>query len=252
MLRLRNILSSEKDATITLQVVGVYSGSQSPQEIYVPLSFWFDPSWLTGENVPLEEGEQPSYQLYEETDPKDWIARYVYSSTTFTTCRFVLSSAGELDAFRDYLQAQKFSQVGQLNENRITIVLQDQSFVETESGLERYLAFSEVLVPALCAAVGLLGFVISWLMINGRRMEFAMMRGLGAPKGRVFFSFFWEQVILALLGCLLAGGGLMLLGIYEIGWLAAALFAGCYLIGSALAVWFVGRIDLMALLSERE
>ena len=79
-----------------------------------------------------------------------------------------------------------------------------------------------------------------------------MMRGLGAPKGRVFFSFFWEQVILALLGCLLAGGGLMLLGIYEIGWLAAALFAGCYLIGSALAVWFVGRIDLMALLSERE
>lgn len=252
MIRLPSILSAEKNATITLQVVGVYSGSQSPQEIYVPLSFWFDPSWLTGENVPLEEGEQPSYQLYEETDPKDWIARYVYSSTTFTTCRFVLSSAGELDAFRDYLQAQKFSQVGQLNENRITIVLQDQSFVETESGLERYLAFSEVLVPALCAAVGLLGFVISWLMINGRRMEFAMMRGLGVPKGRVFFSFFWEQVMLALLGCLLAGGGLMLMGIYEIGWLAAALFAGCYLIGSALAVWFVGRIDLMALLSERE
>lgn len=252
MIRLPNILSSEENATVTLQVVGVYSGSQSPQEIYVPLSFWFDPSWLTAENAPVVEEEQPSYQLYEDTDPEDWIDRYAYSSTTFTTCRFVLSSAGELDAFRDYLEEQKFSQVGQLNENRITIVLQDQSFVETISGLERYLTFSGILIPALCVAVGLLGFVISWLMINGRRMEFAIMRGLGAPKGRVFFSFFWEQVMLALLGCILAGGGLMLLGIYEIGWLAAALFAGFYLIGSALAVWFVGRIDLMALLSERE
>lgn len=252
MIRLPNILSSEENATVTLQVVGVYNGSQSPQEIYVPLSFWFDPSWLTAENAPVAEEEQPSYQLYEDTDPEDWIDRYAYSSTTFTTCRFVLSSAGELDAFRDYLEEQKFSQVGQLNENRITIVLQDQSFVETVSGLERYLAFSGILVPALCAAVGLLGFVISWLMINGRRMEFAMMRGLGAPKRRVFFSFFWEQVMLALLGCVLAGNGLMLVGIYETGWLAAAIFGGCYLIGCALAVWFVGRLNLMALLSERE
>ena len=58
--------------------------------------------------------------------------------------------------------------------------------------------------------------------------------------------------MLALLGCILAGGGLMLMGICETGWLAAAVFGGCYLTGSAVAVWFVGRIDLMALLSERE
>ena len=83
--------------------------------------------------------------------------------------------------------------MGSLARNRTTVVLQDQSFVETVGGLGRYVTFSQILLPVLCAAVGLLGFVISWLMVNGRRMEFAIMRGLGASRGRVFCSFFLEQ-----------------------------------------------------------
>ena len=142
--------------------------------------------------------------------------------------------------------------MGGLARNRTTVVLQDQSFVETVGGLGRYVTFSQILLPVLCAAVGLLGFVISWLMVNGRRMEFAIMRGLGASRRRVFCSFFLEQGALALLGCVLGGLVLTATGAGWAGWLAAAGFLVCYLIGCALAVLAVGRTQLMSLLSERE
>jgi len=97
-----------------------------------------------------------------------------------------------------------------------------------------------------------LGFIISWLMVNSRRMEFAILRGLGAGRGRVFLSFFLEQALLCLLGCLLgslalaaATGGISWLG-------AVGVFALCYLLGAALSVLTVGRTHLMSLLSERE
>ena len=60
---------------------------------------------------------------------------------------------------------------------------------------------------------------------TGRRMEFAIMRGLGASQKRMFASFFLEQALLCLTGCL---------------------------IGCALSVQAVGRTNLMALICERE
>ena len=37
-------------------------------------------------------------------------------------------------------------------------------------------------------------------MVNARRMELALMRGLGVPRGKVFWTFFLEQALLCLLG----------------------------------------------------
>ena len=78
------------------------------------------------------------------------------------------------------------------------------------------------------------------------------MRGLGASRRRVFCSFFLEQGALALLSCVLGGLVLTATGAGWAGWLAAAGFLVCYLIGCALAVLAVGRTKLMSLLSERE
>ena len=71
--------------------------------------------------------------------------------------------------------------------------------------------------------VGLMGFLISRLMV--KRMEFAVMWGLCASQKQRGASFFLEQALLCLTGCL---------------------------IGRALSVQAVGRTNLMALLSERE
>ena len=153
---------------------------------------------------------------------------------------------------RNYLSENGYSMVGTTNRNRTTVLLRDGTFTQTVSNLNRYITFSGLLTPVLLAVVGALGFIISWLLINGRRMECAIMRGMGASRLRVFFSFFWEQMLLCLVGCVLAGLLLTVLGNGLLSWLAAGIFALCYLAGTVIAVLLVGRTGLMELLSERE
>ena len=234
--------------SLNLQAVGSYGGAKDQRELYVPLAFWCDLDWIVGEEPPLADGERANINFSNE-DERDG---YFYATTTFSTCRFALRSAYDLNQFRNYLAEEQISQVGRLDMNRTTVVLRDQTFVETVSGLGRYITFSRILLPVLCGAVGLLGFLISWLMVNGRRMEFAIMRGLGASKGRVFWSFFLEQGALALLGCILGGLALIPLGAGWAGWLAAAGFWMCYLAGCALAVAFTGQVRPMALLQAQD
>lgn len=235
------------DASVQLQAVASYP-EQGEAEIYVPLSFWMSPETLTGEEDILpEDGRVTS--LFTDEAGRD---AYFFSSTNFSTCRFTLKSARQLEDFRSYLAEHGFSQAGQIGRNRTAILLQDQTFTETAAGLGRYTRFSEFLFPVLFAAVTVLGFVISWLMINGRWMEFAILRGLGASRTRVFLSFFLEQGSLCLIGCLTGSLILFFFRPGNAGWIAGVVFLLRYLAGCALSVLAAGRTNLMSLLSERE
>lgn len=75
---------------------------------------------------------------------------------------------------------------------------------------------------------------------------------MGAGRGRVFGSFFLEQAMLALAGCLAGCLVLAVTGAGLAGCLAAAALLVCYLAGCAVAVLAVGRTNLMQLLSEKE
>ena len=239
----------EHELTAELTVVGSFLQNGSDSNIYVPLSFWSDPDWITGEEDMVPTGDRVTI-AFETPYDRDY---FFYHTTNYGTCVFTLEDAGGLDEFRDFLQQQNFSQVGKLSSNRTTIVLQDQTFVETVDGLNRYISFSQILFPVLFIVVMLLGFIVSWLMINGRRMEFAILRGLGASRSRVFFSFFLEQLLLCITGCILGCGILYAAVDFRLTqWTAIGIFLCCYLLGSALSVMAIGRTKLMQLLSERE
>lgn len=237
-------VSSEE---IRLKAVGSFRQAGAGANLYVPLSFWCGSDWIFGEGE-MAGGDRADVEL----GSAEYMEHYRFSTTNFETCRFTLRSAAQLEEFRGYLAREQFSAVGEVNKNRTTVLLRDQAFTETADSLNRYIAFGRVLFPVLFGLVCVLGFIVSWLMINGRRMEFAMMRGLGAGRGRVFLSFFLEQGLLCLAGA--AAGGILLTatGAGAAGWLATAGFLGCYLAGCALSVAAVGRTNLMNLLSERE
>ena len=236
------------ESAVTLHIVGTVNQTGMAEDIYVPFGFWGDPAWLNGEEDVLASGERPDFLFTDRVQ----MEKYFYGTTNYGTCAFTLRSAYDLEPFRQYLAQQGFSQVRTAGANRTTLLLLDQSFTETVSALGRYITFSRILFPALFAMVGLLGFLISWLMVNGRRMEFAIMRGLGASRRRVFASFFLEQALLCLTGCVIGCAGLLFLSGGAVKWLAVLAFLLCYLIGCALSVRAVGRTNLMALLSERE
>ena len=229
-------------------IVGSFPQSGGDANIYAPLTLWCDEDWITSEEDLLPYGQRVELKFY-DTEDRD---QYYYFNSRFSTCVFTLDNAGDLDALRDYLSSKEFSRVDGLRSNRTTLLLFDRSFVETVGGLGRYISFSRLLFPVLFALVAVLGFIISWLMVNARRMEFAILRGLGAGRGRVFLSFFLEQVLLCLLGSIL-GAIALVAATGSAGALAAVgIFAVCYLLGAAVSVAAVGRTHLMSLLSERE
>lgn len=213
----------------TIQIVGSFAPAGKQDNLYFPLCYWSLPPWQADDE------------------------RETYSPTgSFPTSRFTLRSAYDLEAFRDYLAQEGYNQPGDAGGNRVTVVLNDYAFTQTVEALGRYMTLSQILFPVLFVLVGVLGFVISWLMVNGRRMEFAIMRGLGASKGRVFGSFFLEQMMLCLAGCLISGVALHLWSGKALVWMAALGFALSYLVGCALAVYTVGRTKIFTLLTQAD
>ena len=230
---------SIKEIGIAVKAVGSYIQQGSKANIYVPLSFHIPMEMITGEDL------TSNY-----TDAElEWLKQNFY----FSTCRFNISSAGELDAVRQTLRSEGFSAVGNIMRNRTTILLKDSSFLKLKENMERNIAMGKIMSMMISILVILLGFIISWLMVFTRRREFALMRGLGAKRSRVFASFFLEQAILSFIGCLLGCVSLPWLytgGVIQI--MALLVFFICYLLGVSASILFVGKINLMELFNVRE
>ncbi|MCH5191119.1 MAG: hypothetical protein J1F23_03050, partial [Oscillospiraceae bacterium] len=184
--------SWKREFPLPIKIVGSFQQMGQKANLYAPLSFWCDPAWITGETDIMEENEPLPSTIYTQEN----FEKLYYGTTTFQTCRFTLNSAYDLESLKTFLSDNSYSQVGKVERNRTTVLLKDQEFTETLGGLRRYIAFSNILLPVLFLAVALIGFIISWLMINGRRMEFAVLRGIGASRRRVFATFFLEQAAL--------------------------------------------------------
>ena len=218
------------DMAVLIKIAGIYTAVSAKENIYLPLNSAYETRYLYEEH-PGSEGRYSN--LFENT---------------YTTGRFRLKSARQLAAFKDFLQKNQFSQVNKPNRDRTTVLISDAAFLDTLSTLERHIAFAGMIYPVLMAFTILAGFLISWLMINGRRMDFAVMKGLGASRGKVFLIFFMEQACGAFTGILPC----LLLSFFIGKPIVILMFAGAYLLGTALSIHLAGRENLMVLLAEKE
>ena len=227
------------EVSIFLKAVGSYVQQEGKANIYVPLSFHIPKEFLKGER--------------EIEGMNTYISHRLFDRLSFRTCRFRLASARDLDGIRTRLKEQGFSAVGHLSRNRTTLLFRDAAFLKLRESMERNIAMGRVMSTGISLLVVLLGFIISWLMTFSRRSEFALMRAFGAKKFRVFTSFFLEQAILSFIGCLI--GCLALIPLYGGGItqpLAVGAYLVCYLVGTVLSIWIVGKTDLMELLTVKE
>ncbi len=228
-----------REIPLLLQAVGSYVQQEGKANVYVPLCLHAPAELLTGGDAP-EGIDEAQFARMENV-------------LTFRTCRFYVASARELDAVRQRLREKNFSVVGRMLGDRTTLLLRDAAFLKFTENMERNIAMGRVMSAGISMLIVLLGFIISWLMIYSRRREFALMRGFGAKKRRVFASFFTEQAILSLTGCLI--GCAALFRLYAGGLtqpLAVAAYLVCYLLGTAVSVLMIGKTDLMELLTVRD
>ncbi len=133
------------------------------------------------------------------------------------------------------------------------LVLYDESFIKTAEQLQKNISLMQIFAPIIFIIVAFIGFLTSYLLLQSRQNEFAIMRSLGQSKASVFFSLLLEAVILALIGGL-AGSiigiiigtdlltALVILGIFII----------LYSLGTVIALLFLNRFSVMEVLTKAD
>jgi len=236
-------------SVIDFLVIGIYEQTWQSDVIYLPWIMSYDHQYFIDFLHPLylmslgdTEASFSGNMSWNELIP-----RSVRAAT------FTLKNTDKLDSFREYLDKQGYSEAGNINFNRTTIVIQDKNLMETIKTLDNYIKLMDILMPIMFVLFGVIGFIVSYLLIRNRINELAIMRSMGAVKAHVFLSFFMEQLILFIIGIIpviIFGAIFPEYFIYYR--LSLGFFILSYLVGTGLALIYLGRADLIDILFTKE
>ncbi len=132
--------------------------------------------------------------------------------------------------------------------------IEDGIFQRTMAEIRGNIRTLQILLPALLLIGGAVGFFAAYLSTQSRLREYAVMRCLGMTRGKIFMAAFEEHLVLALAGAALG----IILGIVINSTLTLRMLLYCiggiaaFLIGTALSVSRVTRINVMKLMKTEE
>lgn len=249
------IRSEEYNARIyrhyDLKVIGSYEKQGATNTIYTPLAVFFDTSLIWGEE---QEAYGPSSGVFDPAVPLEDTHQEFLLTSTFNSAHFTVSNTRTLDAFKEYLIEYGYSQVQNINRIREFLVLDDAAFNNSVASVKQQIQYIDRLYPVLYVLVGVIALVTSYLLVVSRKMELAIMRGLGATELRTFFSFFLEQSLLCVFGTLFG------FVIWQLIWgppenfhlLLTAGFLVCYFLGSAISINIMNRANVLTILTDKD
>lgn len=220
-------------AELKLKIVGTYKlamseSSVEPPQVIVPIKY-------------LRE-------LYREEDVK----------FTVHSMRFTLKNGFDLDKLKE-----EAKEIGFENRNPLkfttqhvgkSLVLYDEAFIKTSEQLRKNINLMQIFAPFIFLIVAFIGFLVSYLLMQSRQKEFAIMRSLGKKKTQIFAELMLESFMLAALGGFI--GVLFGLLATEIDtWIVLVIFVTfvlLYSLGTMIALILLNRFSVMEVLTKRE
>lgn len=146
----------------------------------------------------------------------------------------------------------KMKELG-LDRGTAQLVINDALLQQVTSQLRRHIRLLNTLLPILLTIVAGIGFGLSFLLMQGKRREAAVMRTLGALRVQVFGVFLSEIAMQAVTGILLGGlFAYLVLGETAFHLKYLALVLGCFLIGGARAIWNISGENVFNSMTARE
>lgn len=234
-----------------LRLVGSYEQQGIMETVYIPLYMMFDTSLIWDEGQRTDEPTTLTFEEGYATTEEQMDQLYAID---FDSATFKLKETKSLSQLKDYLSDYGYSQVNKIGKLRTFIVLDDAIFNNAVAGLKQQIRYVNTLYPFLYLLVGVIAFVVSYLLVISRRMELATLRGMGASTLVTFMSFFLEQSLLCLIGVGLGMGAWRALRGPFITlhlWLILG-FIACYFVGSALSIGIMNSRNLLAILSDKD
>jgi len=229
------------------KVVGSYfQGSRSPV-LYVPWNLLLDIKMGTDLGIELHEDPHDPESPLIAGLPNEYLAESVDSAT------IIPRDPRDLDALRDYLEENGYSQVGIIRRNRLAVVIEDKALADGLLSIQQHLSFLNLIIPIMLLLSGVIAFILSYLLTRNRLPEFAVMRSLGAKKAQVYLAFFLEQFFLLLIGFL----PVVVVLLIRPEWLPAVqrnqiLFLAIYTLGIIIAIGLMGRSKVLDILFTKE
>ncbi|MCL6458966.1 MAG: ABC transporter permease [Gorillibacterium sp.] len=168
---------------------------------------------------------------------------------------FTVKDALKLNAFKAQMQEFKFKSVqvtAPLSYNGNTLVVADGNFIKAASHLQENLSLLNRFFRFILVVVAFAGYITSYLLMQNRRPEFAVMRSLGSSKSACFTTLITESVILQIIGGLLSSVVAMLLGTGGVTALPVIIAMFFFMLGTIVALLFLGRFNVMAILFRND
>ena len=130
----------------------------------------------------------------------------------------------------------------------------DVIFIRSVTSLEKSLSLLQGFLPFVLLVVIMVGYIVSHLLLQGRREEYAIMRALGTSRRRCTVLFLAEHILLAAAGGAVGAATGLILRWAGIGAIASVwlVFFICYILGASAAMWMFGRFSVAAVLSHRD
>lgn len=136
--------------------------------------------------------------------------------------------------------------------NALTIM--DEAFIRSAETLTKNLELLKGMLPFVVAIIVFIGYLCSYLSLQSRQEEYALMRSLGAGRGRGFFLLFGEAAFLAAFACVSGSLGALALFQTKAGVLvlSGALFFVTFLLGTAVALFSLHRLSVVQVLTKND
>lgn len=171
--------------------------------------------------------------------------------------RFYVKNPLKLNEFKEEMKKIGFMELSPKADYALdgnALVVRDEAFIRASGSLREGYQVMEKFLPVIALILAGAGFISAYLLINGRRQEFATMRSLGMPKRGCMLVYLIEYgttefaggVIGTALSCSFAG--------LEAGWLAVDFMAFylCFLAGTAAAAATLGKVSVMEVLAKAD
>ena len=130
----------------------------------------------------------------------------------------------------------------------------DESFIRSAETLSKNLALLRGMLPFLVVIVFFIGYLCSYLSLQSRREEYALLRSLGTGRGRSFLLLFGETALAVAAACL--SGSLLSAAFLRpapgVLALSGATFFLAFLSGAAMAILALHRLSVMELLTRKD
>ncbi len=239
--------------TVLFKIAAVYSGVDS--DIYAPMSTINKTFYPVG-----QDEERTSSELVLKV--KRFDSRVLTSEkyenladySSINACCFTLKSGNDVEVFRKFLNENGYSYPSHIGFIRTGLIIDDSKLQNDIAGLVKIKSYLEMIYPCIYLLIIAIAFVLSYLLVRTRKTELAVLRSMGAGKGKAFMVFFTEQLLLLLMGTLISAV-VMLIVFKGFGLLQLAsigLYIVCYTIGIIIAVGIVNHMNVLQTLTAKE